>query len=149
RSPARGPSAAPAPRATGPSSAAPAATPGCTASRSSTRAAPTRTSRSRSTSAADRRRVVFAVRPGRRDDGRSAMTVNRILVALEGSRLAEAVLPAACSLARTLGARLLLVHVLEREAPATVHGEPHHADADEAAAYLGRLAGELRRGGIE
>ena len=53
-----------------------------------------------------------------------------------GSRLAEAVLPAACSLARTLSARLLLVHVLEREPPAMVHGEPHHADAPQAAAYL-------------
>jgi nucleotide-binding universal stress UspA family protein len=77
------------------------------------------------------------------------MTFTRILVALDGSRLAEAILPAACSLARTLGARLLLVHVLEREPPAMVHGEPHHGDAEEAAAYLERLAGELRRDGIE
>jgi nucleotide-binding universal stress UspA family protein len=42
----------------------------------------------------------------------------------------------------------MLVHVLEREPPATVHGEPHHAEADEAAAYLERLAGALRRQGI-
>jgi nucleotide-binding universal stress UspA family protein len=76
------------------------------------------------------------------------MTFTRILVALDGSRLAEAVLPAACSLARALGARLALVHVLERAPPATVHGEPHHGDAQEAAAYLERLAGELRRQGI-
>jgi nucleotide-binding universal stress UspA family protein len=76
------------------------------------------------------------------------VTFARILVALDGSRLAEAVLPAACSLARTLGARLLLVHVLEREPPATVHGEPHHGDAREATAYLERLAGELRAEGI-
>ena len=73
------------------------------------------------------------------------MTFTRILVALDGSRLAEAVLPAACSLARRLDARLLLVHVLEREPPATVHGEPHHRDAHAAAAYLERLADELRR----
>ncbi len=76
------------------------------------------------------------------------MTFTRILVALDGSRLAEAVLPAACSLARTLDARLFLVHVLEREPPATVHGEPHHADAPAAAAYLERLAGRLRGQGI-
>src|SRR3954469_2389250 len=92
------------------------------------------------------------------------MTFTRILVALDGSRLAEAVLPAACSLARALGARLALVHVLEREPPATAHGEPHHADAaaapapghaephhadaPAAAAYLERLAGELRAQGI-
>ena len=76
------------------------------------------------------------------------MTFTRILVALDGSRLAEAVLPAARSLAKALGARLALVHVLEREPPATVHGEPHHRDAREATAYLERLAGELRREGI-
>src|SRR3954447_25499199 len=76
------------------------------------------------------------------------MTFTRILVALDGSRLAEAVLPAACSLATTLGARLALVHVLEREPPATVHGEPHHADARKATEYLQRLAGELRPQGI-
>jgi nucleotide-binding universal stress UspA family protein len=76
------------------------------------------------------------------------MTFTRILVALDGSRLAEAVLPAARSLAKALGARLALVHVLEREPPATVHGEPHHSDAREATAYLERLAGELRREGI-
>lgn len=76
------------------------------------------------------------------------MIFTRILVALDGSRLAEAVLPSACALARTLGARLLLVHVLEREPPATVHGEPHHGDAGEATAYLERLAGGLRSQGI-
>jgi len=41
------------------------------------------------------------------------------------------------------------VHVLERTPPATVHGEPHHSDAQEATAYLERLALELRRQGIE
>ena len=76
------------------------------------------------------------------------MTFTRILVALDGSRLAEAVLPAACSLAETLGARLLLVHVLERDPPATVHGEPHQRDAQEAQAYLEQLARELRGRGI-
>jgi nucleotide-binding universal stress UspA family protein len=59
------------------------------------------------------------------------------------------VLPAACTLARTLGARLMLVHVLEREPPAAVHGEPHLCDAADASAYLERLADELRRAGIE
>ena len=62
------------------------------------------------------------------------MTFGCILVALDGSRLAEAVLPAACSLAKTLGARLALVHVLEKEPPATVHGEPHQRDVQEASA---------------
>jgi nucleotide-binding universal stress UspA family protein len=76
------------------------------------------------------------------------MRFTRILVALDGSRLAEAVLPAACSLAHTLGARLLLLHVLERQPPATVHGEPHHGSAPEAREYLERHARDLRARGI-
>src|SRR4051812_12260485 len=76
------------------------------------------------------------------------MAFSRILVALDGSRLAEAVLPAACSLAGRLDARLFLVHVLERDPPATVHGEPHHTRAGDAQEYLERLAGGLRRRGL-
>jgi nucleotide-binding universal stress UspA family protein len=64
------------------------------------------------------------------------MNFTRILVPLDGSRLAEAVLPAACSLAARLRARLLLLHVLERTPPAEVHGEPHLAGAADALAYL-------------
>jgi nucleotide-binding universal stress UspA family protein len=76
------------------------------------------------------------------------MRFTRILIPLDGSRLAEAVLPAARSLAEKLGATLLLLHVLEREPPAAVHGEPHLCDAKEALAYLDRQAAELRRQGI-
>jgi nucleotide-binding universal stress UspA family protein len=71
------------------------------------------------------------------------MNVRRILVPVDGSRLAEAALPAACSLARTLGARLLLLHVLERDAPAEIHGEPHLRDAQAAHEYLYELARRL------
>ena len=73
------------------------------------------------------------------------MRFTRVLVPLDGSRLAEAVLPAASSLAHTLGARLLLLHVLEREPPSSVHGEPHLANAGDALAYLDEHAHELRR----
>jgi nucleotide-binding universal stress UspA family protein len=76
------------------------------------------------------------------------MRFTRILVPLDGSRLAEAVLPAACSVAAKLGARLLLLHVLEREPPATVHGEPHLASEEEALAYVERHAEALRGRGI-
>lgn len=76
------------------------------------------------------------------------MRVTRILVPLDGSRLAEAVLPAACSVADKLRARLLLLHVLEREPPATVHGEPHLCSQEEALAYVEEHAGALRRRGI-
>jgi nucleotide-binding universal stress UspA family protein len=77
------------------------------------------------------------------------MTVRRILVPLDGSRLAEAALPAAASLAHTLKARLLLLHVLERDAPTTVHGEPHLTNASEAKRYLDGHAARLRGSGID
>jgi nucleotide-binding universal stress UspA family protein len=76
------------------------------------------------------------------------MRFTRILVPLDGSRLAEAVVPAARSFAEHLGARLLLLHVLEQHAPAAVHGERHLDTADEAFTYLEEQAEDLRRHGI-
>jgi nucleotide-binding universal stress UspA family protein len=76
------------------------------------------------------------------------MNFTRILVPLDGSRLAEAVLPTACSVAEKLGAWLLLLHVLERDAPASVHGEPHLRGAQQASAYLEQHAAPLRRRGL-
>jgi nucleotide-binding universal stress UspA family protein len=72
----------------------------------------------------------------------------RILTPLDGSRLAEAVLPAVRSLARTLGAQVMLLHVLERAAPTAVHGEPHLCDEHDALAYLERQAKQLRDDGV-
>jgi len=77
------------------------------------------------------------------------MSTQRILVALDGSRLAEAVLPAACSLAQRLPARLLLLHVIEREPPPSVHGEPHLTMEDEAQLYLDAHAERLRSQQVE
>ena len=77
------------------------------------------------------------------------MSTQRILVALDGSRLAEAVLPAACSLAQRLPARLLLLHVIEREPPQSVHGEPHLTMEDEAQLYLDAHAERLRSQHVE
>jgi nucleotide-binding universal stress UspA family protein len=76
------------------------------------------------------------------------MRFTRILVPLDGSYLAEAVLPAACSLAEKLEAQVLLVHVLEREPPATVHSEPHLADFEAALAYLEGQARLIRGRGL-
>jgi nucleotide-binding universal stress UspA family protein len=76
------------------------------------------------------------------------MKFTRILVPLDGSRLAEAVIPAARSLAETLGARVLLLHVLEREPPEAVHGEPHLGTSHEALTYLEQQGDALRSQGI-
>jgi nucleotide-binding universal stress UspA family protein len=59
-----------------------------------------------------------------------------LLVPLDGSRLAEAALPAAWYLAGFLGARVTLIHVVEVDAPPTVHGERHLRSTEEAEAYL-------------
>jgi nucleotide-binding universal stress UspA family protein len=72
-----------------------------------------------------------------------------LLVPLDGSRLAEAALPAAAYLARSLGARVTLVHVVEQRAPQEVHGERHLADAEEANAYLEEVAGRAFEPGVE
>ncbi len=72
----------------------------------------------------------------------------KLLVPLDGSHLAEAVLPATRVLAAGFGATVALLHVMERGAPETVHGERHLVDAQEAEAYLARVAEECRCEGI-
>lgn len=68
------------------------------------------------------------------------MQLKRIMVPLDGSHLAEAVMPIAVSLAECLGARLTLLHIIEERPPAKVHGEPHLASEKEACDYLEGLA---------
>jgi nucleotide-binding universal stress UspA family protein len=78
----------------------------------------------------------------------AAVRFSRILVPLDGSALAETVLPAARALAERLGGHLLLLHVLEQQPPAAVHGQPHLGDPAEALAYLERQAETLRGDGV-
>ncbi len=75
-------------------------------------------------------------------------SMQKLLVPLDGSRLAEAVLPAAHRLAERFGATVSLLHVLEQGAPETVHGERHLADVREAEAYLQKVAEQCRCEGI-
>jgi nucleotide-binding universal stress UspA family protein len=66
-----------------------------------------------------------------------------ILVPLDGSEPAEAALPVATSMARTLGAEMTLVHVIERDAPSQVHGHRHLREPGQAQAYLETIAARL------
>ncbi|WP_376794709.1 universal stress protein [Thermogemmatispora sp.] len=68
----------------------------------------------------------------------------RLLVPLDGSRLAEAVLPSVIALARHYQAEVVLLHVLEQRPPAQVHGERHLRDIAEAGLYLEEVAARLR-----
>src|SRR5579885_1897483 len=71
-----------------------------------------------------------------------------LLVPLDGSLLAECVLPTAISLGAHLRARVTLLHVMERAAPATVHGDRHLTAASEAARYLDEVARRVAAGGV-
>ncbi|MGC4192698.1 MAG: universal stress protein [Thermomicrobiales bacterium] len=71
-----------------------------------------------------------------------------LLVPLDGSRLAEAVLPYVARLATALDAEVLLLHVLEADAPREVHGESHLVEADPASTYLAKATDRLRQAGV-
>lgn len=75
--------------------------------------------------------------------------LKHLLVPLDGSRLAEAALPAASFLAERLGARVTLLHVIERDAPQEIHGERHLSEPDEAANYLDEIADRSFPAGTE
>ena len=68
--------------------------------------------------------------------------MKQLLVPLDGSRLAESVLPVAGFLAEKLGASVTLLHLMERNPPATVHGDRHLTSTEQAEAYLSRLAAD-------
>ncbi len=72
-----------------------------------------------------------------------------ILVPLDGSSLAEDVLGPVESFGRHHGSRVTLLHVVEREAPKTVHGESHLRDVAEAMAYLEAIGESMRAAGID
>ena len=76
------------------------------------------------------------------------MAMERILIPLDGSRLAEASLPAGCRLGAATGATLVLLHVLERNAAPQIHGERHLTGTVEAEAYLAKVAERLAADGL-
>ncbi len=63
-----------------------------------------------------------------------------ILVPLDGSKLAEAALPAAASLSAKLKAPVTLLHVIEVDAPGEVHRDRHLTNPAGAEAYLAEIA---------
>jgi len=77
------------------------------------------------------------------------MTVfTRLLVPLDGSRLAESALSAAVELSRHLGTAVTLYHAVERSAPATVHGDRHLTLPTEVEGYLAGVAAWFGEQGV-
>ena len=74
--------------------------------------------------------------------------LKRILIPLDGSNLAEMVMPGALYLAEQLQATLILFHVVEKAAPNAVHGQHHLQDVAEAKAYLNRFASRFTSTGV-
>lgn len=72
----------------------------------------------------------------------------RILIPLDGSPLAEAVLPIAVYFAERFGATLVLFHAIEQGASPTVHGQRHLQQVSEAEAYLNEVASRVGKLGV-
>jgi nucleotide-binding universal stress UspA family protein len=72
----------------------------------------------------------------------------RILVPLDGSSLAEAVMPTVSVIAAKLQSTVILLHVVEAGATPSIHGQAHLTDEAQAESYLGRVAGQLQLQGI-
>jgi nucleotide-binding universal stress UspA family protein len=68
--------------------------------------------------------------------------LKRLLIPLDGTHLAETALEVAAYLALKAHASVTLLHVVERDAPAAVHGETHLTSAEDADRYLERIARE-------
>lgn len=63
-----------------------------------------------------------------------------ILLPLDGSQLAESALPVVAYLADKLKAQVTLLHIIEKNAPASIHGQHHLTNEDEACQYLQNIA---------
>ena len=74
--------------------------------------------------------------------------LQNLLVPLDGSRLAEAVLPPGFATATACGSTVTLLHVIEHQAPKTVHGEPHLHDPAGATRYLDGVSNRFAQSGV-
>jgi nucleotide-binding universal stress UspA family protein len=73
---------------------------------------------------------------------------SNLLVPLDGSKLAESVLPIVKRLAERLGCAVKFLHVIEKRPPSSIHGDTHIQEAGEAERYLETIAGRFRDWGL-
>jgi nucleotide-binding universal stress UspA family protein len=74
--------------------------------------------------------------------------IRSILIPLDGSHLAESAIPPALTLTNAFDATVMLLHVLEADPPAAVHGEPHLRRREDALAYLNEVARRFNRDSV-
>jgi nucleotide-binding universal stress UspA family protein len=72
-----------------------------------------------------------------------------LLVPLDGSKLAECVLPVVQRSAELFHCRVTLIHVLEKNAPSSIHGDTHLRAFAEAERYLAEIAKQLMATGLQ
>ncbi len=73
---------------------------------------------------------------------------SNLLVPLDGSKLAESVLPVVRRLAERLGCEVKLLHVIEKRPPSSIHGDTHLQDAAGAQRYLTLIVEKLEGWGL-
>ena len=66
--------------------------------------------------------------------------IKRLLVPLDGSSLAESVLPLAAHLAKKINISVTLIHIIEKDAPEKIHGQDHLTLPRQAEKYLEKVA---------
>ncbi|MDR3627854.1 MAG: universal stress protein [Ignavibacteriaceae bacterium] len=73
--------------------------------------------------------------------------IKNLLVPLDGSALAESVLPVALQLAKKINVSITFIHMIESDAPKTIHGQRHLTNPEQAEQYLHSIASsELFKG---
>lgn len=73
---------------------------------------------------------------------------SNLLVPLDGSKLAESVLPVVRRLAERLGCEVKVLHVIEKRPPSRIHGDAHLQDAAGAERYLELIVERLKGWGL-
>ena len=66
--------------------------------------------------------------------------IKNLLVPLDGSPLAESVIPVVSRLAKKINVSITLIHIIEIDAPETIHGQRHLTSPSEAEQYLNSIA---------
>jgi nucleotide-binding universal stress UspA family protein len=74
---------------------------------------------------------------------------SNLLVPLDGSQLAESVVPVVRKFAERLHCAVKLIHVIEKRAPSTIHGDTHLRDVAGAESYLASVADRLLGWGLQ